>query len=168
MRHLIELLDGAVSDAYEEAGLEYRPRYTPVMRALTAQQPSTIGQIAEIAGITQPAATQTIALMIKQGLISAEAGPDDGRQRLIRLTSKGQELLPKLQVCWQATAMAAGSLDAELSFSLSQSLADAIVALASKPYGVRIREARAALQAAPVADAPSVPGARKTAKPRRP
>ena len=29
LRHLIELLDGAVGAAYEAAGLDYRPRYTP-------------------------------------------------------------------------------------------------------------------------------------------
>ena len=38
-------------------------RYTPVMRALEGGTPHTVSQIAEAAGITQPAATQTVALM---------------------------------------------------------------------------------------------------------
>ena len=105
----------------------------------------TIGQVAEIAGITQPAATQTVALMIKQGILSAKSGQEDGRQKLIRLTTKGRELLPKLTLCWQATAMAASSLDAELPFPLSRVLENAISALTLKSYGTRISEARAAL-----------------------
>jgi len=145
LRHLIELLDGAVGAAYEEAGLDYRPRYTPVMRALMASEPVTIGFIAEAAGITQPAATQTVALMIKDGLVSAEAGVSDGRQRLIRLTPKGRDMIAALEKCWKATTIAAASLEADLPFSLSQVLDSAIIALAAKPFGERIREARAQL-----------------------
>ncbi|MFL6657581.1 MAG: MarR family winged helix-turn-helix transcriptional regulator [Massilia sp.] len=143
LRHLIELLDGAVGAAYDEAGLDYRPRYTPVMRALMASEPLTIGFIAEAAGITQPAATQTVALMIKDGLVSAEAGPADARQKLIRLTPKGRDMVAALQRCWQATAIASASLEADLPFSLTDVLASAIVALEKKPFGARIREARA-------------------------
>ncbi|HYD79414.1 MAG TPA: MarR family transcriptional regulator [Paucimonas sp.] len=143
LRHLIELLDGAVEQAYRDAGLPFRPRYTPVLRALLQLEPSTIGQIAENAGITQPAATQTVALMIKEGLLSAEPGPDDARQRMIRLTDKGRELVPSIQACWRATQMAADSLDEELPFPLSELLEHARAALAAKPFGQRIAKARA-------------------------
>src|SRR5262249_8424301 len=101
LRHLVELLDGAVEEAYVLAGLRYRPRFTPVMRALIALEPSTIGQVAEAAKITQPAATQTVALMIKEGLLASESGPVDGRQRLIRLSPRGRAILPRLHECWK-------------------------------------------------------------------
>ena len=142
LRHLLERLDGAVSDSYEEAGLDYRPRYTPVMRALIELDPSTIGQIAEMAGISQPAATQTVSLMIKDGLVSAQPGKTDARQRMIRLTAKGRNLLPQLQACWQATTAAGDTLDAELPTPLSRVIEHAITALEAKPFGQRIREAR--------------------------
>ena len=147
LRHLIELLDGAVSAAYDHAGLNYRPRYTPVMRSLLAKEPATLGFIAEAAGITQPAATQTIALMRKDGLVSVEAGVADGRQKLIRLTAEGRALIPALQRCWQATALASAALEAELPYSLSQVLASTIAALADKSFDQRIAEARAQLDA---------------------
>ncbi|MDL2354032.1 MAG: MarR family transcriptional regulator [Pseudomonadota bacterium] len=142
LRHLIELLDGAVGAAYLEAGLAYRPRYTPVMRALMERQPVTIGHIASAAGITQPAATQTIALMIKEGIVMAESGPQDGRQRLIRLTEQGAALVPRLVICWQATAAAAASLEAQCH--LAQAIDCAIAALEQQSFGERIRQARAA------------------------
>lgn len=142
LRHLIELLDGAVQAAYVEAGLNYRPRYTPVMRALVLQEPLTIGEIATRVGITQPAATQTVSLMVKEGLLETEAGKQDGRQKLVRLSPVGREMVPALQACWKATAAAAGSLDAELPYRLSQVLDDAIRALEVRPFGERIRAAR--------------------------
>ncbi len=149
LRHLIELLDGAVGAAYEEAGLDYRPRYTPVVRALMSNEPASIGAIAEAAGITQPAATQTIALMVKDGLVSTEAGPTDGRQKMIRFTQTGRELIPQLEKCWQATRLAAASLEADLPFPLGEVLDSAIKALDAKPFGQRIREARAELTTTP-------------------
>lgn len=154
LRHLLELLDGAVSDAYAQQGLEYRPRYTPVMRALLVREPSTVGQLAEDAGITQPAVTQTVALMAKEGLVSVRSAPGDKRQRLVHLTDAGRELLPRLQACWRATAGAAAELDAELPTPLSLTLAQAIAALEAKPFGVRIAEARARLEDAMPAPAP--------------
>jgi DNA-binding MarR family transcriptional regulator len=145
LRHLIELLDGAVGAAYDEAGLDYRPRYTPVMRALMSSEPRTIGSIAEAAGITQPAATQTIALMIKEGLVSAKTGASDGRQKMIRLAPKGRNMVAALEECWKATTIAAASLESDLPFSLSEVLDSAIGALEAKPFGERIREAHAQL-----------------------
>lgn len=149
LRHLIELLDGAVGAAYEEAGLDYRPRYTPVVRALMANEPAAIGMIAEAAGITQPAATQTIALMIKDGLVSTEAGANDARQKLIRFTEKGRAMIPQLQQCWQATRIASEALEADLPFPLGDILDSTIKALHAKPFGERIRAARATLATTP-------------------
>lgn len=142
LRHLTELLDGAVEAAYAEAGLNYRPRYTPVMRALVAQEPLTIGEIAARACITQPAATQTVALMIREGLLVSEPGVQDARQKQIRLSATGRAMLPALEQCWQATAAAAASLDAELAYPLSAALAGAIEALGRESFGERIRAAR--------------------------
>lgn len=144
LRLLIELLDGAVEQSYAEAGLAYRPRYTPVMRALLAHEPLSIGEIAAHAGITQPAATQTVALMLKEGLLLVSTGKPDGRQKMISLSEAGRAMLPRLEQCWKATALAAASLDAQLPYPLSQALAEAIDALREQSFGDRIRTARAA------------------------
>lgn len=142
LRHLIELLDGAVQQAYADAGLDYRPRYTPVMRALADGQACSVSQIAASAGITQPAATQTVALMLKEGWLEAQASRSDGRQKLVRLSAQGRRLLPQLQACWRATAAAAHSLDQDLPHPLSATLAQAIAALERQSFGDRIRQAK--------------------------
>ena len=143
LRHLIELLDGAVEASYVEAGLDYRPRYTPVMRALASVDALTIGEIAVQAGITQPAATQTVAVMVKDGLLVTSAGKQDGRRKMVRLSEAGRAMLPRLQACWEATALAAAGLDAQLPTPLSETLAHAIAALQEESFGARIRAARA-------------------------
>ncbi|UUZ51505.1 hypothetical protein LP420_20390 [Massilia sp. B-10] len=80
-------------------------------------------------------------MMKKEGLVLVTAGGEDGRQRLVRLSDQGRELLPRLQACWDATKCAADSLDADLAFPLSACLAQAIAALEQRPFGARIRAA---------------------------
>jgi DNA-binding MarR family transcriptional regulator len=145
LRHLLELLDGSVQAAYAQAGIDTRPRYTPVFRALEGRESCTLGEIATAAGITQPAATQTIALMVTDGLVTAKPAPGDARQRLVRLTKKGRELLPRLQSCWAATTLAADSLDQDLPAPLSEALAGAIAALRDQSFDQRILKARTRL-----------------------
>ncbi|MBE7159431.1 MAG: winged helix-turn-helix transcriptional regulator [Rhodospirillales bacterium] len=141
----MDLLDGAVTAAYEQGGLRFRPRYTPVVRALLVEHPATVTRIAALAGITQPAATQTVALMVREGLLCAETNQHDNRQRNIRFTAYGRRLLPRLQGYWDAADAAASSLDAELPFPLSELLTLATDALAKDPFGSRMQRARKGL-----------------------
>lgn len=140
LRRLIELLDAGVSTAHDYEAIDFRPRYTPVMRALADNATLTIGELAQAAGLTQPAATQTVALMARAGLLSVAANRADARRRAVRLAPAGVRLLPRLQVAWKATQRAAELLDAELAHSLSAAVDDALAALERKPFGQRIAE----------------------------
>jgi len=142
LRHLLELLDGAVADAYAAESLNYRPRYTPIIRALLASESLSVTQIAEAAGITQPAATQTVTLMARDGLVSSQPNARDGRQRMIRLSPAGRALLPRLEACWRATTAAADSLDADCPYPLSEALACAIDALEQCSFAKRLAAGR--------------------------
>jgi DNA-binding MarR family transcriptional regulator len=141
LRRLVELLDDGVSAAHDYAAIDYRPRYTPVMRALAGDAMLTIGEIAQAAGLTQPAATQTVALMARAGLVRVAAGRDDARRRVVRLSPAGARLLPRLQAAWDATRRAAEALDAELAHPLSAAVDDALAALESRPFARRIADA---------------------------
>lgn len=137
LRHLLELLDGGLDEIYDQDGLNYRPRYTPVMRALEHASSLTIKEIATSAGISHSAASQTISKMVREGLVEPSAGRD-GRERHIQITKQGREMFPRLQDRWAATQLAADELDSELPYPLSQVAADAISALIQRPFKTRI------------------------------
>lgn len=139
LRHLIELLDDGVSEANDYADMHYRPRYTPIVRALAGGEALTIGQLAEAARISQPAATQTIAVMVRDGFVEVASGAADARQRVVSLSAHGRELLPRLQRAWQATERAAAGLDAESA--LSAAVGAALAALARQSFAQRIADA---------------------------
>ena len=165
LRRLIELLDGGVSAAHDYPAIDYRPRYTPVMQVLAGGTTRTIGEIAQAAGLTQPAATQTVAVMVRAGLVRVAASREDARRRAVRLTPAGLRLLPRLQAAWEATRLAAEALDAELAHPLSAAVDDALAALDAKPFAHRIAEAAAPPAPSPPSSRPSSPA--RHVRPRR-
>ncbi|MEI9991074.1 MAG: MarR family transcriptional regulator [Rhizomicrobium sp.] len=137
LRHVLELLDGAVEERYVRAGLDYRPRYTPVMRALLETRSASIRTIAKRAGLTHSAASQTVAQMTKAGLLKTQAG-EDGRERIVSLSGRALAMVPALSRFWATTNAAADELDAELPFALSRLLRETIGALEKRPFGERM------------------------------
>jgi len=141
VRSLIEMLDTEVEAAYAAAGLAWKPRFTPVLRALTALGPTSIKAIAGVAGVSHSAVSQTVSQMVRDGLVTLAPGAD-ARERIVVLTPKAEAMRPALERQWAATNAAADQLDAELSVPLSGLLKEAIAALDGQSFGERIAAAR--------------------------
>jgi DNA-binding MarR family transcriptional regulator len=145
LRHLFDLLDGDVARVYADLGLaDYRPRFSPVVRAIVTLGPSSIRDIARVIGVTHSAASQTVAQMSRCGLVALEPG-DDGRQRIVRLTDRARSLLPVIDAEWAATEAAVAGLDAELPVPLGEMLAAVLRAVERRPMRARIADAARAL-----------------------
>ena len=158
LRHLVDVMDGDVAAVYTDLGLDgFRPRFTPVVRALAATGPASIRDLARALGVTHSAASQTVAQMVKQDLLVLAPG-EDARQRIARLTPRAESLLPTLEAEWAATSRAAAELEAELSFPLGQLIDEVFEALSRRPMRGRIADAapdllaRAAVRDAPASD----------------
>ncbi len=138
LRHLIELLDNDVQAIYAARGLDYRPRFTPIMRALMAQTPLSIRAIAQYAAITHSAASQSVREMARAGLVASSASTRDARERAVALTPKALAMADELQQCWTATQSAVQQLGAELDMDIESEIARIIAAPEEKPFRVRI------------------------------
>ncbi len=139
LNELLDTLDEAVQAAYRADGLDYRPRYTPVMRTLAERGPSTITEIARHAPLTHSAASQTVAQMVRAGLVRSAPGRD-ARERVVDFTEDGAELMPRLRRHWAATERAFTTLSDDLGVSLEDVFSRALEALARRPFHERIAE----------------------------
>jgi len=137
LRRLLELLDGDVERRYASLGLDYRARFTPIVRSLEIVGPASIKSIAHHSGLSHSAVSQTVAQMEKYGLLMLKPG-SDSRERIAQPTEKLMEMLPLLHIQWAATYRAAAKLDTELSASLLQIVGEAIAALERQPFAERI------------------------------
>lgn len=140
LRRLIDHLDGAVEQTYADAGLDYRPRFTPILRALLNSGPATLRALSRLTGVSHSAVSQTITQMAARGWVSLEAGAD-ARERIVTLTPFTMERLPRLEQCWAATDAASRSLDEDLGQPFADILIRALEALERRPLADRLAAA---------------------------
>lgn len=140
LRRLVDHLDGAVEQLYVNAGLDYRPRFTPILRALLNNGPASLRALSQRTGVTHSAVSQTITQMAARGWVSLEAGKD-ARERIVTLTPFAMEHLPRLERCWTATDVASRSLDDDLGQPLADILIRALDVLERRPLADRLAAA---------------------------
>lgn len=139
LRYLGELVELGAEAHYRTMRLDYRARYTPVLRALNGGA----GTVTEITGrtrLTQGAVSQTIGLLEADGLIVRHP-LDDGRKSGIRLTPAGRQLVGKLERHWIATFAVIADLEKEIGQPLRRILADAAAALERRGFAQRLADA---------------------------
>ncbi len=138
LRHVLDEMDGDIATILADLGTPgYRPRFSPVIRALVLLGPVPIRDVARAIGVTHSAVSQTVAQMASRGLVTLTPG-EDARQRVVHLTAKTRALLPKIEAEWAATASAAAELDAELPFPLAELVPAIAAALERRSFRQRI------------------------------
>ena len=136
LRHVSELVELGAEEHYRQMGLDYRARYTPVLRALRAGA-RTVTEITARSHLTQGAISQTVGHMETDGVIFRQRG-EDGRKSLIQLTPAGKTLLGKLDSHWAATFEAIEQLEEEIGHPLRRVLEDAARALQRQGFSQRL------------------------------
>ena len=140
LRHVLDEMDGDIATVLADLGTPgFRPRFSPVVRALVMLGPVPISDLARAIGVTHSAASQTVAQMASRGFVALKPG-EDARQRVVHLTAKARALLPKIEAEWAATASAAAEMDAELPFPLAELVPAIAEALERRSFRQRILE----------------------------
>ena len=146
LRNLSETLDRAVEAAYRDAGLSYRPRYTPIYRALLSG-PASIRGLSRQTGVSHSAVSQTVAQMRRDGLVALRPGAD-ARERIVELSPAALALRTRLERHWDVTEAATLSLERDTGAPISELIERALAALEDRSMGERIADADARLPSA--------------------
>ncbi|MES0884327.1 MarR family winged helix-turn-helix transcriptional regulator [Roseibium sp. SCP14] len=140
LRHLSDLFDRDAERIYAsmKLGVDYRARYTPVIRAF-GDGPMSIGELQKIVRVTQGAISQTVKLMKEAGLLEA-ADSTDQRVSRVDLTKLGRSVKATLTAEWEMHIDVINDLEREIDVPLREALAEMISALERKSYFERIEE----------------------------
>ena len=90
--------DGAL--LYKEYGIDFEPKWFPVIYTLYHKDILSVVEIANEIGYTHPSTISLLKELEKQKLIKSKKDKVDERKRLLQLTSKGQELIEKMKPVW--------------------------------------------------------------------
>jgi DNA-binding MarR family transcriptional regulator len=90
------LIDGLHDRLRAEGWTDVRPAFGFVLLA-AREQPTTSTELAALVGTTKQGASKLVDAMVKSGYVRRGVGIEDGRQRPVHITKRGEELLTKVE-----------------------------------------------------------------------
>lgn len=96
--------DGA--GIYKAFGIEFEPKWFPVVYTLSAKKVLGIVELATEIGYTHPSTISLLKEMEKEKLIRSKKDKHDERKRLVQLTLKAEELIQQMEPVWELMVIA--------------------------------------------------------------
>jgi DNA-binding MarR family transcriptional regulator len=91
-----QLIDSLHDRLQAQGWTDVRPAFGFVLLA-ARDQPTSVTELAGLMGITKQAASKLVDAMISSGYIQRGTDPQDGRQRPVSLTRRGEKLLSAVE-----------------------------------------------------------------------
>lgn len=139
LRRLYEALNHGVAAAYDEAGVDFEPRWYGLFTLVRTAGEVDIGSAAAALGQSHVAVVQVANALETRGLIRRVASKTDRRSRALQITPKGRKLAEKLAPLWDKVAAATAALLAEAAPDFVAELDTLDAALTRQPFIDRIR-----------------------------
>lgn len=94
---------------YKAHGIDFEPKWFPVVYTLHQKPVLSVVEIAAEIGYSHPSTISLLKELEKQKLVRSKKDKTDERKRLILLTDKGKDLVLRMQPVWEkmSTALAA-------------------------------------------------------------
>jgi DNA-binding MarR family transcriptional regulator len=86
---------------YKACGIDFEPKYFPVVFVLHAKPLLSIVQLADEIGYSHPSTIALLKDLEKKGYTESKKDQHDERKRMVRLTAKGNNLVKKIRPVWQ-------------------------------------------------------------------
>jgi len=100
---------------YKSLGISFEARWFATFYLLySSSEPQSVTDISSALGLSHPAVIQITSAMLTEGIIESYQDKKDARKRLIKLSTKGKELLPLLEPVWDDFARATQQLFEEI------------------------------------------------------
>lgn len=100
--------DGAL--IYKEFGIDFEPKWFPVIFTLHHKKILSVVEIANEIGYSHPSTISLLKELEKQKIIISKKDKFDERKRLIELSPKGLDLIEKMQPVWELISTILGEI----------------------------------------------------------
>ena len=101
LQRLSEQLRKDCALLYRAQGIDFEPKWFPVIYALQGKPVLSVVEIAAEIGYTHPSTISLLKELEKHKLIRSKRDKQDERKRLLQLTDKGKTLVTQMQPSWQ-------------------------------------------------------------------
>jgi MarR family transcriptional regulator, repressor for mepA len=91
---------------YKSYGVDFEPKWFPVIYTLHLKQVLGVVELANEIGYSHPSTISLLKELEKKKLIRSSKDKTDERKRIIQLTNKGLELVEQIKPIWKVIAAA--------------------------------------------------------------
>jgi DNA-binding MarR family transcriptional regulator len=99
---------------YKANGIDFEPKWFPVIYTLHQKSTLSVVEIAAEIGYSHPSTISLLKELEKKKLIRSKKDKSDERKRLLTLTEKGTELVTQMQPVWSIMTEALSSFTTNL------------------------------------------------------
>jgi len=85
---------------YKENGIDFEPKWFPVIYTLHLKPILSVVELATEIGYTHPSTITLLKELEKEKLIRSKKDKNDERKRLLQLSEKGKKLVEQMQPVW--------------------------------------------------------------------
>ena len=100
LQRLSEMLRKDGYQIYQAHGIDFEPKWFPVIYALHMRSTLSVVEIANEIGYTHPSTIILLRELEKEKLIRSKKDKADERKRLLQLTAKGIALIDRMKPVW--------------------------------------------------------------------
>lgn len=106
LQRLSDILRKDAASIYDAFGIDFQPKWFPVIHALNRKGPSTIAEIATALGFAHTSVLQLVNELEQNGLVRSSEHASDGRKRIITKTPKATRLFSEMEEAWDVMGKA--------------------------------------------------------------
>lgn len=141
LKRLTERIMTDVSRVFAELDYDFQPSMFPLIACLDRYGEVGVVEAARLVGYSQPAITRALNTLVQRGYVDLVTDEKDSRQKIIRLSASGRDLLDSMkQRIWPAVVAAVEEACPEKGTALLAELAQIESALEETPLFDRIME----------------------------
>ena len=102
LKRLSDAMSYSIKSLYKQEGLDIEPSWHLVLLYLKEHQSATMTEVADAFNYSQPAITKMMKKMVNRGYLLQKMDPSDSRKKLLSLSQKALQELPKFERIWEA------------------------------------------------------------------
>ncbi len=142
LRRLNERITEDGSKIYDLYGVGLDPKWFPVFYALSLKEEASVTEIAKFIGHSHPSVSQIVKEMKKNGILTTDKSAKDGRVNIIKLSEKGRQLIPKLEIQCADVTKAVEALLSETQHNLWKAMEEVEFLLSEENLYERTKKIR--------------------------
>ena len=142
LRLLTASITEDAAQTYRMYGIETNPKWFPVLFVLAQGEGRSVTSLAREIGHSHPSVSKIVKEMTSRGLLEENKDASDGRRTLVRLSTKGQDMVAAMKEPYADMAEAVEGIFRQTHADLWRAIEEWEELLEEKPLLQRVRDAK--------------------------